>query len=603
LSMARLGERHGQTETAHKIYEKVLLQDADNVEALHRLGVMAAKTQDYETAISYLTKAEMNDPSNVELLNDLGYALFLTDDLAGAEEKLRLAIRLNPSHRAARNNLGLVLGNAGRWDECMVQFKRAVSEAEAYANLAFVQVQMGEFALAEKNFHSALDLDDELDAAAEGLVQILAKKDMLEKRFIADFNEQSAKPSVEHQTVERVPTVVQPLSPSRYQLRASEVSQTPSVVAAKPQNTINSPNPAEAVPFRKKAPEVIAETPLRAEPKLTQQISQGPVTRANRQVILEHKLPFQPRLRHDAIAQTPLTQTPAVEVEAPVVAEAPIQMQTPVQIEAPVVAEAPIQMQTPVEAEASVVVEAPVVIDAPVVMQTPVQIEAPVTIEKSFARQKSIEIKRGPSAPLPATTVSSTDFKANHVQMTVQASQDVSVQKLDSPLDTKILYDLPKITSATVINELPAVVREPLTPQSSRLASQTRAITNLETHVIPVQVESVHQPTEPSAVKVENISMRPETGQALESAIITAAQPTLLNGKARAAKVEPVNVVPVNVREIEVRKIEINPVKIEPVSIKIPSSLQPVTIKPVTPELDTKESAKAKPIPRPSIWD
>ena len=236
-------------------------------------------------------------------------------------------------------------------------------------------------------------------------------------------------------------------------------------------------------------------------------------------------------------------------------------------------------------------------------MQTPVQIEAPVTIEKSFARQKSIEIKRGPSAPLPATTVSSTDFKANHVQMTVQASQDVSVQKLDSPLDTKILYDLPKITSATVINELPAVVREPLTPQSSRLASQTRAITNLETHVIPVQVESVHQPTEPSAVKVENISMRPETGQALESAIITAAQPTLLNGKARAAKVEPVNVVPVNVREIEVRKIEINPVKIEPVSIKIPSSLQPVTIKPVTPELDTKESAKAKPIPRPSIWD
>ena len=561
LSMARLGERHGQTETAHKIYEKVLLQDADNVEALHRLGVMAAKTQDYETAISYLTKAEMKDPSNVELLNDLGYALFLTDDLAGAEEKLRLAIRLNPSHRAARNNLGLVLGNAGRWDECIVQFKRAVSEAEAYANLAFVQVQMGEIALAEKNFHSALDLDDELDAAAEGLVQILAKKDMLEKRFIADFNEQSAKPSVEHQTVELVPTVVQPLSPSRYQLRASEVSQTPSVVAAKPQNTINSPNPAEAVPLRKKAPEVIAETPLRSEPKLTQQISQGPVTRANRQVILEHKLPFQPRLRHDAIAQTPLTQTPTVEVEAPVV------------------------------------------IDAPVEMQTPAQIEAPVTIEKSFARQKSIEIKRGPSAPLPATTVFSTDFKANHVQMTVQASQDVSVQKLDSPLDTKILYDLPKITSATVINELPAVVREPLTPQSSRLASQTRAITNLETHVIPVQVESVHQPTEPSAVKVENISMRPETGQALESAIITAAQPTLLNGKARAAKVEPVNVVPVNVREIEVRKIEINPVKIEPVSIKIPSSLQPVTIKPVTPELDTKESAKAKPIPRPSIWD
>ena len=185
----------------------------------------------------------------------------------------------------------------------------------------------------------------------------------------------------------------------------------------------------------------------------------------------------------------------------------------------------------------------------------------------------------------------------------IMSLMNASVQKLDSPLDTTILYDLPEITSATVINELPAVVREPLTPQSSRLASKTRAITNLETHVIPVQVESVHQPTKPSAVKVKNVSMRPETDQALESTIITAAEPTLLNGKARAAKVESVNVVPVNVREIEVRKIEINPVKIEPVSIKIPSSLQPVTIKPVTPQLETKESAKAKPIPRPSIWD
>ncbi|MED5285842.1 MAG: hypothetical protein VYC71_07660, partial [Planctomycetota bacterium] len=396
----------------------------------------------------------MNDPSNVELLNDLGYALFLTDDLLGAEEKLQLAIRLNPSHRAARNNLGLVLGNAGRWDECMVQFKRAVSEAEAYANLAFVQVQMGEFALAEKNFHSALDLDDELDAAAEGLVQILAKKDMLEKRFIADFNEQSAKPSVEHQTVELVPTVVQPLSPSRYQLRASEVSQTPSVVAAKPQNTINSPNPAEAVPTRKKAPEVIAETPLRAEPKLTQQISQGPVTRANRQVILEHKLPFQPRLRHDAIAQTPLTQTPTVEVEAPVVAEAPIQMQTLVQIETPVVVEVPVEMQTPVQ------IETPVVAEAPIQMQTPVEVEAPVVAETPIQMQTPVEVEAPVVVEAPSQMQTPFEIEAPVV---VEAPVVI-----DAPVEmqTPAQIEAPVVAEAPIQMQTPAEVEAPVVAEA-----------------------------------------------------------------------------------------------------------------------------------------
>ena len=614
LSMARLGERHGQTETAHKIYQKVLMQDPDNVEALHRLGVMAAKTQDYEAAISYLTKAEMNDPSNVELLNDLGYALFLTDDLLGAEEKLQLAIRLKPGHRAARNNLGLVLGNAGRWDECIVQFKRAVSEAEAYANLAFVQVQMGEFALAEKSFHSALDLDEELDAAAEGLVQIQAKKNMLEKRFIADFNEQAAKRSVEHQTVEQVATVIQPTSPLT-------TPQTPSVVATQPETTINLPVPTEAVPPQRKQPAVIAATPIPAEPVFIQQIDQGTVNRANRQVGFEQKAPFQPRLRQAPIAQQPVTQTPTIEIETPAVVETPVEIQTPVvvetpaevqaplEIETPVIVETPVEIPTPIQNDAPVVstpteidtpveIETPLVVETPPEMPAPAQIETPVIIEKPVAIQKSIEIERGPLAPLPEPAVFRAAFKAEPKKMPIPASQAANVQPLGAPLSKTVSFDLPEITSETVINELPVVIRKPLPKPSADLAPQPFAATNVESNLVPVQVKSVKSPIEPTAVEIEEVQINPKTAPAKESPIITAAQPTLLNGQARAAKVEPVHVVPVDVREIEVA-----PVKVEPVSVKIPTSLQPVTIKPVMPQLDTQESAKAKPIPRPSIWD
>lgn len=683
LSMARLGERHGQTETAHKIYQKVLLQDPDNVEALHRLGVMAAKTQDYETSIAYLTKAEMNDPSNVELLNDLGYALFLTDDLLGAEEKLQLAIRLKPGHRAARNNLGLLLGNAGRWDECIVQFKRAVSEAEAYANLAFVQVQMGEFALAEKSFHSALDLDEELDAAAEGLVQIQAKKNMLEKRFIADFNEQATKRSLEHQTVEQVATVIQPASPRT----TPQMPQTPSVVATQPETTINLPIPTEAVPSRIENPAVIAATPIAAEPVFTPQIQPGTVNRANRQLDYEQKSPFQPRLRQESVAQQPVSQTTTIEIETPAVVETPVIVETPVvvetpavieppteilapvQIEPPVLVEKPVENQKPVEIEIPAVVDTPVeihtpveietpmvvvtpaeipasaqvetpvlvekpvemqkpveieipaVVDTPVEVHTPVEIEAPAVvepavqiqapveiatptlIEKPVAIQKPIEIERGPLAPLPEPTVFRTAFNAESAKMPVPVSQASTVKTLGSPLSKTVSYDLPEITSETVIHELPVVIRKPLPTPSSELAPHPLATTNLETNLVPVQVKSVKSPIEPTAHEIEEVHISLKTAPAAESPIITAAQPTRLNGQARAAKVEPVHVVPVDVREIEVREIEVAPVKVEPVNVKIPSSLQPVTIKPVTPQLETKESMKAKPIPRPSIWD
>ena len=181
LSMARLGERHGQVTTAEKIYQEVIVDHPQNVIALHRLGVMAAKDHRLDEANDLFQKALEQEPENVEILVDLGYAHFLQDDLVKAEQFLKQAVALDGQNQRARNNLGQVLAQMGNWDDSLDQFQRVADEDDAYANLAFMQAQLGEIELAEANFHRAVSIDTSNLAAGEGLLQLASAKARAER--------------------------------------------------------------------------------------------------------------------------------------------------------------------------------------------------------------------------------------------------------------------------------------------------------------------------------------------------------------------------------------------------------------------------------------
>ncbi|TWT39615.1 tetratricopeptide repeat protein [Blastopirellula retiformator] len=176
LSLARLSERQDKSESAERIYHAILKEQPDNVVANHRLGVMAAKRGLHDEAGKYFTAAEASGLQTAEFYNDYGYWLYLQNKTEGAEQYFQKSLATDGSYRAAHNNLGLILGEQQRYEESLKHFMLAVDEGEAYANLAFIQSQMGDLESAEGNYHQALEMNPELKRAAQALVQIASKR-------------------------------------------------------------------------------------------------------------------------------------------------------------------------------------------------------------------------------------------------------------------------------------------------------------------------------------------------------------------------------------------------------------------------------------------
>lgn len=172
VAMARLYEMRGQTEAAAKLYEQELTRDPKQGLVHHRLAVISSKNNNWAKARLHFDTALELMPGNSELLNDLGYALYLQHQLPDAEAALTAAVQANPKNLSAHNNLGIVLGVQGRFDESLVEFRRAGGDAEAYANLAYVHTQLGDVEQAMANLHKALAHDPKLRQAASALVQL-----------------------------------------------------------------------------------------------------------------------------------------------------------------------------------------------------------------------------------------------------------------------------------------------------------------------------------------------------------------------------------------------------------------------------------------------
>lgn len=192
LNIARLLENHDQVGDASAVYERVAKIDPGNRVANHRLGVLAARRKDYTAAHEYLAIAQQGGQPSAELLTDIGYVYYLENNLADAEATFRESLKVDSYSKQTRNNLGLVLARQGRDREALAEFRQSVGEAEALSNLAYVQTQIGAIDEAEKNYHKALDRNNNLKPAAEALLQIASMKGALDIAPI-DMTEQIAR--------------------------------------------------------------------------------------------------------------------------------------------------------------------------------------------------------------------------------------------------------------------------------------------------------------------------------------------------------------------------------------------------------------------------
>jgi tetratricopeptide (TPR) repeat protein len=152
-------ERNGEWDKARLVYEEIRQKQPDNMDAVHRLGIVAdAQRRHVEAEQLFLLALERN-PRNAALLADLGYCYFLQGQLTKAESALQKAITLEPSNQRFHNNMGLVVGHLGRHEEALDQFRQAGSEADAQYNLAFVYAAQERPLEAKACFQAALRTD------------------------------------------------------------------------------------------------------------------------------------------------------------------------------------------------------------------------------------------------------------------------------------------------------------------------------------------------------------------------------------------------------------------------------------------------------------
>jgi tetratricopeptide (TPR) repeat protein len=162
-------EKSGDYEKARKLYEGLRKQHPENLELVHRLGVVADAERRHAEAEGMFQFVLQREPRNAEVLADLGYCYFLQGQLTKAESALLKAVAAEPSNPRFRNNLGLVIGHQGRHEEALAHFQEGGTEADAYYNLAFIYATQDQAEKAKQCFLMALNEDPTHGKAREAL--------------------------------------------------------------------------------------------------------------------------------------------------------------------------------------------------------------------------------------------------------------------------------------------------------------------------------------------------------------------------------------------------------------------------------------------------
>jgi Flp pilus assembly protein TadD len=162
-------ERSGEWDKARTVYEGIRQKQPENMEVVHRLGIVADSQRRHAEAQQLFLHVLEREPRNAALLADLGYCYFLQGQLVKAESALLKATTLEPSNQRYRNNLGLVVGHLGRHEEALDLFRKAGSEADAQYNLAFIYAAQERPMEAKICFQTALGTDPTHRRAREAL--------------------------------------------------------------------------------------------------------------------------------------------------------------------------------------------------------------------------------------------------------------------------------------------------------------------------------------------------------------------------------------------------------------------------------------------------
>jgi len=195
ISLALQHQIEGRLPQAEEIYQRILLSEPNQPDALHLLGMIAHQVGKNDIAVDLITKALIVKPEFAQAHNNLGNVFKELSQLHEAAASYQKALAIVPNYAEAHNNLGNALKELGRRDEAVASYREALAinpnYAEAYNNLGNLHQSLGELDEAVANYQRALVIKSDFTEAINNLgcaFHALGKLD----EAIASFNKSLA---------------------------------------------------------------------------------------------------------------------------------------------------------------------------------------------------------------------------------------------------------------------------------------------------------------------------------------------------------------------------------------------------------------------------
>jgi len=159
--------QQGQLEQAEVLYEALLKEQPQHIDALHFLGVLANQQGQAQRAVDLITQALTINPDNSAAHSNLGLALHELKRFDEAITSYDRALAINPNNADAFFNRGLALRELKRFDEAIASYDRAVAinpnNADALFNRGHMLHELKRFDDAINCYERALVIKPNMD--------------------------------------------------------------------------------------------------------------------------------------------------------------------------------------------------------------------------------------------------------------------------------------------------------------------------------------------------------------------------------------------------------------------------------------------------------
>lgn len=184
MAIAFQSYRTGQVSHAELICHQILQQQANCVEALHLLGVIAHQVGNLKQAVFYYQRMVAIKPDHAEAYYSLGVTMGQIGQLEEAIAYYQQAIAFKPEYTDAHYNLGYALQQQGNLSAAIAHYQQAIaldpSDAEAHGNLAYALLQQGQIEAAIAHYQQVITLKPDVPEIYYSLGGIFRQQNQLE---------------------------------------------------------------------------------------------------------------------------------------------------------------------------------------------------------------------------------------------------------------------------------------------------------------------------------------------------------------------------------------------------------------------------------------